>query len=553
MFEKLKSNKKKLDRFEHILAVFFEHGFDYLIDQTHLKTYIPFQKRVKKTISKSKEMSFPVQLRKALEELGPTFVKLGQVLSLRPDLIPAEYITEFEKMLDTVPSFSTYKAKEILELELKQSPEKLFTTFSNEPIAAASLAQVHKAKLKTGEIVAVKIQRPNIEEIVKTDTEIMLYIAQVIDKQFNNYNFHLESIIKEFQRWTKRELNFEIEAAYAEKLYENHKHSKIMQIPKVYREYTSQKILTTEFIDGIEINQITKIKRLKINTDKIVQNGIEALMTQIFDHGLFHADPHPGNIFVKKNGTLATVDFGIIGQFSPKLKKHVLNISLGILKDDLEQVTNNLMALDPNKQIIDKQEFQRRLQDIMLPIQTGTFKRSTFTNTLTSLISLSSDYKLKLPIDFILFGKTLLTLEGVAMKYNPDIQIGKESYKILKKIISKKHYSQKIIEDIKQAGFNIINSTQDIPDYTKDVLERLRSGNINVDIENKDVNSIVSEMQILSGNISFGMIIGGLLVASSLILTQFYYLGMAGFLLALILGLILIKNISTANSPFQKE
>ncbi len=544
MFDNLKSEIDNVKRFKQILGVFFEQGFGYLIDQTSLKDYVPFHKRVKKSLIVEKELSFPVRMKLAFEKLGPTFIKLGQILSLRPDLVPQEYILEFEKMLDHVPTFPFAEAKKIIEQELQKPVSALFKEFNETPIASGSLAQVYKAKLKNNAVVAVKVQRPHIGSMMKSDIEIMLYVAKTLDDNFRKYDFHLESIVREFARWTEQELDFYIEAVHAERFRENFKGSRLLFVPKVYEEYTSKKILTTEFVNGIEINQIQKIKASKIDITKFLRNAYQALILQLFDYGYFHADPHPGNLFVMKDGRIAVVDFGIVGEFDKKLKSKALNLFVAIIKNDLDGIAKNIIALDPSHKDIDIEKFKHSLGDAIAPIQVGALKRVKVSQVLMDVLNLALHYKIKIPVDFILYGKTLLTVEGVTLKYNANFQIKQESIKYITALMRKRYQPSRVLEDLKGFAYDALALEENLPEYTHDLLEKLKSNKLNVDIENQDVNSFVDEMEKLSGNLSFGIIIGALVIGSSLIFTldNFRYISFIGYFLSFILAVWLIKR-----------
>ncbi len=544
MFNNLKYNKQSLKRFKEILSVFFAQGFGYLIDETPLKKHIPYRERIKKTIIKDKDHTFPVRLRLAFEKLGPTFIKLGQILSLRPDLVPPEYIIEFEKMLDEVPTFSGKKAKEIVEKELKKPIDELFLSFDEKPIASASLAQVHKAILSNKKVVAVKVQRPHIREIIETDLEIMKYIAKIIDKHFKRFDFNFRTIVKEFSRWTETELNFYIEAVNAQKFRENFRNSKIIYIPKVYQKYTTPKVLTTELLDGIKFSDLNKKENKKINKDKIIGNGFEALILQVFKHGFFHADPHPGNFIALKDNRIGMVDFGIVGEFDKKLKHKALRIFNAIMNRDFKKIASGILALDPNNTSINRIDFERDLRYAVFPLQMESLENAKVTGPIITVLNIALKHGLKIPVDLILFGKTLVTVEGIAIKFAPKFQMRKESIRVINKLIHSNSWPKKLIEDIKSHSYELIEMEDAIPDYTKDVLERIRSGRVNVDIENKDVNSFVNEFEKFSGNLSFGIIIGALVIGSSLIFTleAFRYLAVLGYSFSFILALWLIKR-----------
>src|SRR3989344_383419 len=293
---------RDIRRFSQILGVLAEEGFDYLVGKLGLGKYVPITKKLKSKLKGRDDRKPEVMLRRTLEKLGPTFIKFGQLLSVRPDLIPKEYCKELERLQDNVPPFSYSEAKEIIKKELGKDIEHIFLNFEKNPIAAASISQVYKAALKDGTKVAVKVQRPDVRHIMETDIEIMEYIARLIENNVEGIRRYKPlKIIKEFREWTEKELDFRLEARNAKRFYDNFKGSKTVSIPKVYDDFTTGKVLVLEFVEGVELHNLKEIKKRKINFNEVIKNGFEAIMTQVFVHGIFHADPHPGNIIVKQN------------------------------------------------------------------------------------------------------------------------------------------------------------------------------------------------------------------------------------------------------------
>src|SRR3989344_9437648 len=337
---------RDLNRFKEILKVLFEEGFDFILVKTGLLAKVPFTKRITKRLKEKEGLKPEVMLRKTLERLGPTFIKFGQLLSVRPDLVPKEYVKELEKLQDSVPPFPYSEAKSIIEKELGKGLEHLFLDFEKAPIASASISQVYRATLKTGEKVAVKVQRPNVRQIMETDIEIMMYIAKLLENNIEAIKrFKPAKIVQEFKDWTEKEMDFKLEARNAKRFYDNFRGSKTVHIPKAYDELTSGKVLTLEFIEGIELHNLREIKKSRIDYGQVIKNGFEAIMTQVFVHGIFHADPHPGNIIIMKDNSIAFVDFGIVGYFDENLKNKCIDMLYGIVEQDEELVMETLLSL----------------------------------------------------------------------------------------------------------------------------------------------------------------------------------------------------------------
>jgi ubiquinone biosynthesis protein len=549
-FSSLFRNIKDINRLREILVVLFEEGFGYYISRSTLAHYVPFHKRLLSRFHVDKDKSLAVRARRSMERLGPTFIKLGQILSLRPDFVSKEYIKEFEKMQDRVPEFSYTQSRSIVEKETKRPIHSIFKSFDKKPIASASLSQVHKAVLKNGKTVAVKVQRPGIREIMEKDIEIMLYIASMLENHVSEAKkYHITKIIEEFARWTERELDFRLEAKNAirfRRIMSNNHH---ILIPKIYDEYTTSKLLVLEFIDGTELNQLHKIKH-KIDLNKTISYGFEAILEQVFIYGFFHADPHPGNIFVLKSGKLAFVDFGIVGHFDDNLKKSSQNLFTGIIQQDTDKIIRTFLTMGMNVDKAKFDEFKEDLADILAELKDASIKDVKVSFLLEDVLNLALKHKVKMPVDFVLFGKTIATLEGVALKYDPDFKIVDSSMPLLNKLTRRKlsirHHAKNLISSYSTFKEGI----QNIPLYSLEILNKIREGKIKIDIEDSDIKRLSVEMEHSSGNIAFGMIIAALFVTSGLILQAnagpiyrgYPIIPFAGILLGFILTMWLIHH-----------
>src|SRR3989338_7154536 len=269
---------RDLARLEHILLVFFEEGWGYYIRKSKLSTHLPFHKKIVPVQEISTRELQAQALRRSFERLGPTFLKLGQLLSQRPDLVPAEFVQEFAQCQDHVPPFPFEEVKLIIEHELHKPISSVFKHFDEKPLAAASIAQVHKAQLPNGKVVAVKVQRPNVEDLITRDLDILFYIAHALEERFPEFRpYRPLAIVKEFALWTRRELNFEVEASNAERLREAMKKNVHVKIPRIYEEYTSPKVLTLEYVEGIRLDDLKTLHKDKINPTMVAQHYFESI------------------------------------------------------------------------------------------------------------------------------------------------------------------------------------------------------------------------------------------------------------------------------------
>jgi ubiquinone biosynthesis protein len=529
----------------------FEEGFGFLLEKSHLMGHLPFTKRFAKKFSMVEHPA--VHLRRAFERLGPTFVKLGQLLSLRPDLIPKEYIYEFEKMQDKVPPFPFAQVKKTIEAELNQPINKIFKTFDPKPFAAASLGQVHKAVLKNGKVVAVKVQRPDIRNTIDTDIEIMYHVASLLQSHVSELSgYDLVGVVKEFERYTHEELNYKIEALNARTIGKNCDKLSFVSIPKVYSDFTTEKILVMDFVDGIPLNQNEKIKRASGSYVKIINNVYSAMITMIFEHGFFHADPHPANIFyIKKSGNIAFVDFGIVGKFDDELRSKSMDIFMSIANKDVDKLVRTFLSLGVvDESRFDNKAFKRDLILLVGNLQYSSLKEIEVSVVLEQVMDLALRYKIHLPLDFVLFGKTIITLEGIGIRYNPDFKLVEQTSPLLNKIARKRFYPSEITKSVMKTASTYKELLSVLPQSSLEILDRLRKGSINIDISDTDIRNMTAEVERSSGNMSVGMIIAALIVGSALIMqsgTKFIYAGIpiipvAGFSVAILLSIWLLER-----------
>jgi len=540
---------RDINRFKEILIVVFEEGFDFLLHKIRLRHKIPLTKIVKARLEKKKENSIERRLRLTLERLGPTFIKFGQVLSVRPDLVPKSYIKELEKLQDRVPPFPYSIVKELIKNELG-SIKDVFSSFEKKPIASASISQVHKATLKDGTLVAVKIQRPNVKEIMETDVEIMFYFAKLLEKHMPNLRkFTPERIIQEFWKWTEKELDFKREAINAKRFARNFSNDKKIKIPKIYDKYCTDKVLVMEFIDGIELHNVKEAKKQKIDLKPFIEKGFEAILTQVFVHGFFHADPHPGNLIITKDKKIAFVDFGIVGHFDEKLKNKSIDLFYGVIENDTEVVVDTLVDLSETE-IKNKDGLKIDVSDALESLQDSDISKVKVSYVLEDILGLALSYGLKIPMPFVLFGKTIITLEGVAMEYDPEFRIVESSRPFIEKLIRKRYNPVYVFNSLMKKMFRFKKFAEEFPDQTTRALKRLEKGTIKVDIDDTDIGRLSSEIDRSGNRVAYSMLIAALLIVGALTVTygEIFILSVPAlpffsFLVALILSFVLLFSI----------
>ena len=512
---KLIKEVRDINRLREILTVLFEEGFDFLIEKIRLKHRVPITMRVKARIEKKKKFPLEKRLRITLERLGPTFIKFGQVLSVRPDLIPKSYITELENLQDKVPSFPYDIVKQQIKKELGKEIGEIFSNFEKNPIASASISQVHKATLKNGKTVAVKIQRPDVRKIMQTDIEIMFYVAKLLEKYMPKIKkFNPVQITHEFSKWTEKELDFKREAVNAKRFARNFSNDKTIKIPEIYDEFTTNKILVMEFIDGIELHNVKRIKSKKINLKPLIERGFNAILTMVFIHGFFHADPHPGNIIITNDKKIAFVDFGIVGYFDESLKAKSIDLFYGIIEGDTEKIVDTLIDLS-DTEIENKEDLKYEISDIIAPLQTGSISNVKVSRILEEIMDISLNYGLKIPMAFVLFGKTIITLEGIALEYDPTFNLMESSKPFIEKLIRQRYNPVYQFNSLMKSMLKFKKFAEELPDQTTKALNKIEKGTIKVDIEDTDIKKLSTQIDRSGNRVAYSMIITALLIAGA--------------------------------------
>jgi ubiquinone biosynthesis protein len=537
-----KKDIRDLARFNKIVFILTSQGFGYLFDRT---------KFLKK--KQVREHANPQRLRKTLELLGPTFIKLGQILSVRPDLLPKEYIKELGSLQDEVPQFPLEKAEKTIEKELHKPISKLFKEFNKEPIASASISQVYKAKLPNGKVVAVKVQRPDVKETMKTDIEIMTYVAKLLEKHFKKLKkYSPVGIVEEFKDWTHDELDFKIEARNAKRFRKNFRGYDNVKIPKVYDNYSSKHVLTLEFIKGVELHNLNKVKNKKgYNVKEIMKNGFDAILTQVFIHGFFHADPHPGNILVLEGNKIGFIDFGIVGHFDDYLKQKSMELFYYVMQCDIDSIIDTFLemgATDAEK--TDINAFREDVSKLIEPLKNNTLKETKFTHILEEILDLALEHHIKPPVDLALFGKTIVELEGIGLEYVPDFKLIDNARPFIEKLIKKNIKISKMAKDLMKNMAKYGKLFKELPDQLSSALRKIQSGTVKVDIEDTDIKRLATDIDKSSNRLTYGLIITAFLITGALLVnvgkSVFYDFPIPSilcFIVAFIFAIILFASI----------
>ncbi len=506
---------RDIRRVKDVVNVLFKQGLGYSIGQMNLTSHLPFRSRIKKEEFEKKKIPFQERLRKAMEGLGGTFIKLGQLLSIRPDLVPEEYCEEFAKLQDSVKPFPYNQVKEVIEREFKRPIHKIFAHFEKEPIAAASVGQVHIAKLRSGETVAVKVQRPKIDELFESDIDILYYFANLAEKHIPELkDYNPVAIVNEFENYTKKELDYNIEAKNIDIFYKNFHDSKSIKIPKVFWDYTGKKVLTMEYIEGTRID---KFKATKEEKNRILETLLNSFIKQILKDGFFHGDPHPGNIFILNNHRIAFLDFGIVGQLDDALKRKFEDTLIAIISGSRRDIAKQLIELGIVDHEVDIEEFEEDLSKYLRDYYDVSLKNIDLGNFLSSVLILGKKYKMKIPEDYVLLAKSLGTLEGFARGYHPDFNFVRVYKPAVEEIVKERASPFYILKNIRTGLVDFADIVKSLPYEAKRAFKTLEKGEIKLEVEDKDIKKFAFEIDKSSNRIAYSMILASMVVAAALL------------------------------------
>ncbi|MBI4146979.1 AarF/ABC1/UbiB kinase family protein [Candidatus Woesearchaeota archaeon] len=415
-------------RLVEILEAFAYGGFAYYLHKSSLSKCVSLKCRIRcwfyGCFCPPEEKSLPFYFRKVIECLGPTFIKLGQILSLRPDFIPVEYCDELRKLQDKVPPFSFEDVKQIVEEDLGQPWSKLFSRFDEQPIASASIAQVHKAKLKDGTLVAVKVQRPQLVERIEQDLRVISWVVDFMERKWEKCRpYRPIKLAEEFSDWTRREIDFRNEAKYMSEVRENFKGNRVAVIPRVFWDLTTRRVLVMQFIEGCNMYDEHCLAKSKINRKKLATTGARLMFEQAIVHGIFHGDPHPGNLVAMRQNKLGFLDFGIIGRLPKDLRKRLLLILSHLVRKEFDEAIKHTLEIAETSTESNIQGYKSKLYSIFSSWYGSTVLEATMTKAFFNAIAEGVHHKVYFPPDLVLFSKMLVTTESVGALLNPDFDI----------------------------------------------------------------------------------------------------------------------------------
>ena len=523
----LQTRVNYINRYREIAKQISKSGFGYIIEEIGLDKVISLPRRLllRQGNKEVLEKTYAERIRLFIESMGTTFIKLGQIASTRGDLLPPELIKELEKLQSHVAPFPAEVARYTIEESLGASIDEIFMIFDDEPVGSASIGQVHRAMLHSGEDVAVKVQRPNIEGTVRTDLEILRHLANLLEANLEwAKNYQVTDMIDEFSFALLNELDYTIEARNVERIGKTHANDPNVKIPNIFWDYTTKNVMVMDFIKGIPVNHFDTLDELNIDRSKLAETLAKAIFKQIFEDGYFHGDPHPGNVSVLEDGTLVFLDFGMIGRLTSDLKTNFGSLLISLMKKDASGVVKAIVKMGVVPADVSMKQLNREAEIMRDKYYDVPLSKLNFSDAVNDLFSISNKYKIRLPQDFTILAKTLLTLEGVVSKLDPDFSIMDVAEPFGKSLLFDRYNPKNVIENQIDDAQQIASELRDVTANVHQFSKGLKNSNLPIEIDlkgrtqfSKHLDRVINRLSFSIVLLAFSIIMVGLIVGSALL------------------------------------
>ena len=536
---------RDLPRYRQILGSLVHYGYRDIVQALHLEKVVgPIERATMG--DEVPPHARPERLRLICEDLGPTFVKLGQILSTRPDLLPEAYIQELSLLRDQVKPIPFAEVEAILLEEYGRPIDQVFAHVDPEPIASASISQVHRTTLLNGQVIALKVRRPGIEKTVQADLDILKNLAQLAERRLPTLApYGPVALVREFDRTLKRELDLSIELRTMERCRGQFARERFAHIPAAFRAYSTPRVLAMELIGGVAVNDLDGLARLGVAPADVASRGAMILLRQIFRFGFFHADPHPGNLRVLPDGIIAPLDYGMFGRVDAPTRERIVDLLMGLIGEDTDRVLRALEALDIRREsgTVDTRTLRRDVGELVASYSDLTLDAIDLSLLLRDLVGFIRTHHLSIPPDLVLLIRALVTIEGVGRELDPHFDIGAQVRPLFRELTTKRYGPRRLLTQTARTADDFQRIATLLPEVLGTSLESIKRGELTVKFDLQHFERLVRQLTRASHTLAAGVVVAGLVVGSSLIIragTDVMPLGIVGFSIAAVLGCWLI-------------
>ncbi|HTX87937.1 MAG TPA: AarF/ABC1/UbiB kinase family protein [Bacteroidales bacterium] len=536
----------ELGRAREIIGILVKYGFQEWVSNNGFGRFLVSRKR----LANIERFNRYERTRMAFEELGPTFIKFGQIVADRPDVFSEELRAELRKLQDEAIPMPDDLAIAEIEKNLGQPISGIFKEFDRNHLASASIAQTYRAVLLNGDEVCVKIQRPGIRKKIDLDLNLMEFFASRAQKTNPEMEaINLTGVIKEFGKTIHKEMDFRHEAGNVIRFRHNFEGDPDIYVPQVYMEYSKEHILVEEFIDGIKISELVKLRETGLNLEELARKAIRLVFEQIFNHGFFHADPHPGNLFLNKNQTLTFLDYGMMGSLRPEHLGFLGKYVLGYLSRDAHDMTEALLLLSGKRTFSRVKDLEFQIQEMLAHYRYLTVDQMHFGKVMNESVDIIVHFGLRIPPSIYLLVKSLMTIERVAVTLYPEIDFAQEMQPYALDLIRRQFSPKQIAMEVFEALKDYYKLIRELPAEINEILSRIKEGQFKTQIEVKGLEPLNEHIDLASSRIATSIVIASLIVGASIISQweQLRWVGSVVFMLAGLLGFWLLIRLFRRN------
>lgn len=538
---------RHLGRFKDIAVTLFRYGFDDVLERLDLPGKIIFEK-IRKV---DREMSTWERLRHTLEDLGPTFIKFGQIMSLRPDLVPNALIVELRKLQDEVAPVTYEAIREVVEKNLQRPLAEVFSLFEEKPLAAASLAQVHRAVIReSGQVVAVKIQRPRIRQVIEPDLYIMEIVAGQLNERMEAAQIYdLPNLVQEVKKTLLRELDFTREARNMKIFRSNVAQNKDVYVPFLVEKYTTEQLLTMELVQGTKLKDLTPED--DFDPEILAKRGMSLTVKQVLEDGFFHADPHPGNVVILDGNVFCLLDWGMVGRLTRRTRYDLIDLINAVVDKDSEKILSILLSLAQVRGSISPRRLEREILDILDVYHSLPIQELNIGHLLLDISTMLRENRLQVPVDLAIMIKALITAEGTARQLYPELNVVEEAKPYVRRLAMERWRPDVVWRDFRRNVSDLLRLQKELPVRFNQIIEKIDRGDLKIRFRHENLGGLRNTMQNITNRLTLGIIIAALIIGSSMIITTgvkpllfgFPALGIIGYSVSGVLGLWLVFNI----------
>lgn len=534
--QRLGRTLKNASRLRVIVGVFVRHGFYNIAERIKLGRFILDRLNA---AADEEIYTIPERIRMSFEELGPTFVKLGQLLASRPDLVPEDFVQEFTKLHDQVNPLPFDVIEQVLKEEFGPRLYEHFQSFDPKPLGSASIAQVHKAVLKDGRPVVVKVQRPGIIQTINEDLNVLYFLTELLEKYVEETRaFNPVGIVDEYFKTLELETNFVVEANNIRRFSQNFAGETQIKIPQVYMDFTTERVLTMEALEGIPLSVDASLKQPGVIPDEIIRLGLKAYLKMVFTDGLFHGDLHAGNFFIYPDNRIGLIDFGVVGRLNNRTQSAIANMLFALSKEDYERLAHEYIDLAPFNEKVNVDLFAKELRDLVAPFYGLTLKNVNLGKLLLKSSSIAAKHHIQVPTELMLYFKSLVSIEGLGNRIQKDFDFLQYSLQFAAELIKTQYEPGRVMQDLTQLARESRSFINSLPRQLNFLLRKVNSPQHTFKLRVDDIQDLKRSVEISFNLLFLGVVIGALLLSSSYIYVHDQQSALGGFSTASLVGFL---------------